>query len=132
VTTVKARRVSAVYWPVTSQASITDEDSSVPGESSSSSAPSPVLWGDWQRRSHRRELVKLLRSQRVDIRLAEASAPVQSPPLRPLSRAERVHWRLSWAERLACNARPKAAPAILLKLFGIPDAFAALLNLHIA
>ncbi len=132
VTTVKARRVSAVYWPVTSQASITDEDSSVPGEPSSSSAPSPVLWGDWQRRSHRRELVKLLRSQRVDIRLAEASAPVQSPPLRPLSRAERAHWRLSWAERLACNARPKAAPAILLKLFGIPDAFAASLNLHIA
>ena len=131
-TTSKARRVSAVYWPISSPASIPGESPPASEDSSPPLVSHPVLWGDWQRRSHRRELVKLLRSQRVDIRLAESSAPVQPPPLRPLSRAERAHWRLSWAERLARNARPQAAPDVSIKLFGIPDAFAAALGLRIA
>jgi len=131
-TTIKARRVSAVYWPVSSLASISGESPPAPGDPSPPSAPCPVLWGDWQRRSHRRELVKLLRHQRVDIRLAESSLSVQSPSLRPLSRAERAHWRLSWKDRLARNACSKAAPDVSIMLFGIPDAFATSLGLHIA
>jgi hypothetical protein len=131
-TTLTARRVSVVYWPVSSPASISGESPPAPGEPSPPSAPHPMLWGDWQRRSHRRELVKLLHRQRTDIQLAETSPPSQPPPARLLSRAERAHYRLSWAERLARNARPKAAPAILIKLFGIPDAFATALGLHIA
>ncbi len=131
-TTIKARRVSAVYWPIFLPASISDESLPASAAPSRPSASHPVLWGDWQRRFHRRELVKLLRSQRVDIRLAEPSPSEQSPPVRPLSRAERAHYRLSWAERLACNAHPKAAPDVSIKLFGIPDAFAASLDLHIA
>jgi hypothetical protein len=131
-TTIKARWVSAVYWPLSSPASILDEPLPASSAPSRPSASHPVLWGDWQRRFHRRELVKLLRSQRVDIRLAEPSPSEQSPPVRSLSRAERAHYRLSWAERLACNARRSAAPDISIKLFGIPDAFAASLNLHIA
>ncbi len=91
-----------------------------------------MLWGDWQRRFHRREVVKLLRHQRVDIRHPETAPPAQPPPARLLSRAERAHWRLSWAARLACNARPKAAPDVSIMLFGIPDAFATSLGLHIA
>jgi hypothetical protein len=131
-TTLKARRVSAVYWPVASPASIPGESPPAPEDPSPPSAPSPALWGDWQRRSHRREVVKLLRSQRADIQLAESSPPVQSPPFRPLSRAERAHWRLSWAERLARNARPQAAPDVSIMLFGIPDAFATSLGLYVA
>ncbi len=132
-TTIKARRVSAVYWPVSSRSSVSGESSPAPEGSSLSPIPHPVLWGDWQRCFHRREVVKLLRHQRVDVRLAETPPPpAQSPPVRLLSRAERAHYRLSWAERLARNARPKAAPDVAIKLFGIPDAFATSLGLHIA
>jgi hypothetical protein len=131
-TTSKARRVSAVYWPVSSPPSTSGKSPPAPGDPSPPPAPYPMLWGDWQRRSHRREVVKLLRSQRIDIQLAETALPAQSPPVRLLSRAERAHWRLSWAERLARNACPKAAPDVLIKLFGIPDAFATSLGLHIA
>jgi Zn-dependent protease with chaperone function len=53
-------------------------------------------------------------------------------PIRLLSRAERAHWRLSWAERLARNARSKNAPEVSIRLFGIPDAFATALGLRIA
>ncbi len=131
-TTIKARRVSAVYWPVSSRSSISDASPPVPGDPSPPSAPYSVLWGDWQRRSHRREVVKLLRHQRVDVQLAETAPPTQSQSVRLLSRAERAHYRLSWAERLARNARPKAAPDVAIKLFGIPDAFATSLGLRIA
>ncbi|MBO0796744.1 MAG: hypothetical protein J2P36_38165 [Ktedonobacteraceae bacterium] len=95
-------------------------------------ASHPLLWGDWQRCFHRRKVVKLLRHQRVDIELAETSLPVQPPPIRLISRAERAHYRLSWAKRLAHNARGSAAPNISIRLFGIPDAFAAALGLRIA
>jgi hypothetical protein len=131
-TTSKARRVSTVYWPVSSCSSVSDGVSPTPEESSLSLLPHPVLWGDWQRCFHRREVVKLLRSQRVDVRLAEPSPLELFPPVRLLSRAERAHWRLSRTERLARNVRPKAAPDVSIKLFGIPDAFAASLGLHIA
>lgn len=131
-TTIKARRVSAVYWPVSSSALISDESPSVPEGSSPPSASHPVLWGDWQRRSHRREMIKLLRHQRVDIQLAEPDSPTQPPSVRLLSRAERAHYRLCWAKRLACNARSKTAPNVSIMIFGIPDAFAASLGLHIA
>jgi hypothetical protein len=131
-TTLKARRVSAVYWPLSSPASISDEPPPALKDSSPPLAPSPVLWGDWQRRFHRREVVKLLRHQRVDVELAETAYPVQSQPTQLISRAERAHWRLSWAKRLARNARPKGAPDVSIKLFGIPDTFAASLGLCIA
>jgi hypothetical protein len=132
VTTIKARRVSAVYWPVSSPASISEEPPRAPEESSPPPIPHPVLWGDWQRRFHRRELVKLLRHQRVDVQQAELSLQAPSPPVQPLSRAERAHYRLSWEQRLARNARRSAAPDISITLFGIPDAFAASLDLRIA
>jgi hypothetical protein len=131
-TTIKARRVSAVYWPAPSQVSVSDESPPVPGEPVPPPVPHPVLWGDWQRRFHRREVVKLLRHQRVDVELAETAPSALPLPVRLLSRAERAHWRLSWAERLARNARPKAASDVSIKLFGIPDAFATALGLHIA
>ena len=88
--------------------------------------------GRLQRRFHRREVVKLLRRQRVDVELAEMAALAQSQQIRLISRAERAHYRLSWEQRLARNARPKSAPEVSIKLFGIPDAFATSLGLRIA
>ena len=131
-TTIKARRVSAVYWPAPSPASISGESPPAPGKPSPPSAPHPILWGDWERRFHRREVMKLLRHQRVDLQLAETSLPAQTLPVRPLSRSERAHWRLSWKDRLARNAHTKAASDVSITLFGIPDAFAASLGLQIA
>ncbi len=128
-TTLKPRRVSAVYWPASSRASISEPSPPAPGEPFPPSAPHPVLWGDWQRRFHRRALVKLLAHQRVDVRVADASPPAQSPPDRPLSRTKRAHYRLSWAQRLARNAAPHASSARSITLFGIPDAFAEAIGL---
>lgn len=121
--TRKPRRVSAVLHPIIA----------LPARSETTKVPSavyPILWGDWQRRSHRRELVKLLRSQQVAIRYAETSPPTQLPPTRPLSRPERAHWRLSWTQRLARNAASAAAPCVSITLYGIPNAFAAALGLQ--
>src|SRR5207302_9244367 len=58
-TTIHARRVSAVYWPVSSSSSISEASPPAPEEPFPPSVPHAVLWGDWQRRFHRRELVKL-------------------------------------------------------------------------
>jgi hypothetical protein len=120
--TKKPRRVSAVLWPL-------DTGASSPSPPSPLLASRPILWGDWGRRSHRRELVKLLGHQRVDVRLVQTSPPAQPPPVRHLSRAERAHWRLSWAQRLARNAASSASPSVSITLFGIPDAFATFLSL---
>src|SRR5262249_48801524 len=61
-------------------------------------AAAPVLWRDWSRRRQRRACLHLVRSQRVEVQVEPGGAP--SPPVQPapLSRAERAHWRLSWAE----------------------------------
>jgi hypothetical protein len=132
VTTIKARRVSAVYWPISSCSSASSASSPALEEASPPSASHPVHWGDWQRCFHRREVVKLLRHQRVDVELAETAPPTQPLPVRLLSRAERAHYRLSWEQRLARNARRLASPEVSIKLFGIPDAFATALGLRIA
>lgn len=124
-TTKKPRRVSAVLWPRETTEQVIALPPSLP-------ASRPILWGDWQRCFHRREVVKLLRHQRVDVEFAERALPTQSSPIPLISRAERAHWRFSWAERLARNARPKAALEVSIKLFGIPDAFAISLGLRIA
>jgi hypothetical protein len=123
--TKKPRRVSVVLWPRGTTEKITSLPPPPP-------ACHPIVWGDWQRCFHRREVVKLLRHQHVDIELAETASPAQSPPVRLLSRAERAHYRLSWAERLARNARRSAAPDVSIKLFGIPETFATSLGLRIA
>jgi len=41
-----------------------------------------------------------------------------------LSRAQRAHTRLSWAERLARNARRSGAGQVTIKLFSVPEDFA--------
>src|SRR5579859_2363176 len=86
--TKKPRRVSAVLWP----RDATEEGVTLPP---SPPASSPIVWGDWQRCFHRREVVKLLRNLRVDLELAEMAQPAQPPPARLISRAERAHYRFS-------------------------------------
>jgi hypothetical protein len=88
----------------------------------------PLLWRDWHRRHQRHACLRLHR-QHLEVQMESGSAlPLSvSPPT--ISRAERAHYRLSWDERLACNARTEAAQRITLTLFGIPDRLATFLGL---
>ena len=65
--------------------------------------------------------MRLVRGQRVDV--------LVDPPLT----ADKMvtHWRLSWTERLARNARSPAAVCVNIMVFGLPSAFAAFLGLPI-
>ena len=93
--------------------------------------PAPVLWRDWSRRRHRRACLSLLRSQHLDVHIDPPNTPpaILSPPL--LSRAQRAHMRLNWAQRLSRNRRAETAEQVTLTLFGVPIAFAIWLGLPI-
>jgi len=108
--TTKPRRVSLLLHPL-------------------SVGSAPLLWRDWSRRAHRRACMQLVRHQRVEVILPQAHPPqqVSSPPI--LSRAQRAHSRLSWAERLTRNARAPTASLVRIKLFGVPEALATFLGL---
>ena len=132
--TKKPRRVSAVFWPRTypppggaALASKADQVSP-PAEQAPASPPvpaQPVRWGDWPRCQIRRTFVQLLRTQAVliSVRATETLVPTKphSPPLE--TRAERAHWRLSWAQRLTRNARPSTAPSVEIVLHGLSAPF---------
>jgi hypothetical protein len=89
----------------------------------------PVLWRDFCRRTHRRACKQVLAQQQMQLHLAPPSQaqPATSIPL--LSRAQRAHYRLWWAERLARNARAPTQGLVKIKLFGLPEAFATFLGL---
>jgi hypothetical protein len=95
-------------------------------------AAAPLLWRDWSRRTQRRACLELVRSQRVEVQVEAGRAPTPPAEAPPLSRAQRAHWRLSWAERLARNARAPTAGRVTILLFGVPDAFARFLDLATA
>ncbi len=92
----------------------------------------PLLWKDWSRRVHRRACMQLVRHQRVEVQVQPGITLVPEALPVPLSRASRAHTRLSWAERLACNARPRTAGQVLIRLCGIPAGFATSLGLATA
>lgn len=77
----------------------------------------------------------LLHHQRVEVQ-AEPGNGMDSatPPVTPalLSRAERAHYRLTWAQRLARNARPETSERVTIQLFGVPARFAASLGWAVA
>jgi hypothetical protein len=58
--TFKARRVSAVYWPLA--ASVPRRSSSLPP------ACAPVLWRDWPRSQIRRQWINAVHSQTIEVR----------------------------------------------------------------
>src|SRR5258708_3945226 len=111
--TTKPRRISVLLHPL-------------------SVGPAPLLWRDWSRREHRRACMQLVRHQRIEVRLPPLAVASPGTADVILSRAQRTHSRLSWAERLARNARAPTADQVTIKLFGIPEAFAAFLSLPIA
>jgi hypothetical protein len=92
----------------------------------------PLLWRDWSRRVHRRACMQLVRQQRIEVSLSPPATA--SPPTTDgiLSRAQRAHSRLSWAERLARNARPATTGQVTIRLFGVPAGVATSLGLATA
>jgi hypothetical protein len=111
-TTAKPRQVSVLLHPV-------------------AIGSAPVLWRDWSRKVHRRACMQRLRHQRVEVQVESREATLAITPA-PLSRGERAHYRLTWAERLARNARPLTAGQVTIRLFGIPEGFAISLGLATA
>jgi hypothetical protein len=93
--------------------------------------PGPLLWQDWSRRVHRRAVRQLLRQQYLEVGLLaeQPSQTYAAPAPTILSRAQRAHVRLSWAQRLLRNARAPSQPPVSIRLFGMPDHFAAFLGL---
>jgi hypothetical protein len=93
---------------------------------------SPLLWRDWSRREHRRACIQLVRHQRIEVcpLPAAAASPCKAEVI--LSRAQRAHYRLSWQERLARNARVSTSGQVTIRLFGVPESFATSLGLATA
>jgi len=89
----------------------------------------PLFWRDWPRREQRRACIQVVRHQQVQVMGSPTSQAQPSAPPAVLSRAQRAHYRLSWHERLARNARAETAGQLTLKLFGIPEGFATWLGL---
>jgi hypothetical protein len=122
-TTRKPRRVSAVLWPLDASRS----DVSPPQGKAPQELPlAPVLWRDWPRCGIRRAWLKVVRSQTVRLESSIPANPSPAPAqlLPTLTRAKRAHWRLSWDERFARNARPTDAPRLVVTLHGLPATFA--------
>ena len=91
VATAKPRQVSVLLHPLI----VGDE---------------PLFWQDWSRRGHRHACIHLLRSQSVEVQVQSGDGTHTATPtvtFAPLSRAQRAHARLAWAQRLARNARPQ-------------------------
>jgi len=84
----------------------------------------PLFWQDWSRRQHRRACMQLVRDQHIEVRQTQGPPSQGRPGPAILSRAQRAHFRLSWAERLTRNASVPATGPVSLKLFGVPDQFA--------
>jgi len=92
----------------------------------------PLLWRDWSRRYHRRACIQLLRHQCVEVQVGPPTSAGLAVKSAPLSRAQRAHYRLSWAERQARNARPRSAGQVMIRLCGGTFGFATSLGLAIA
>jgi len=70
--------------------------------------------------------LKVVRSETVWLESSAtlARSPVPTTPEEVFTRAQRAHWRLSWDQRLARNARPSDAPPLIVTLSGLPATFA--------
>src|SRR5262249_34052934 len=87
----------------------------------------PVLWKDWPRCAIRRGWLNVVRSETVCLKSSPQPelSPVTTPSENILTRAQRAHWRLSWEQRLARNARPSDASRLVVTLHGLPTTFAS-------
>src|SRR5256714_820596 len=92
----------------------------------------PLLWRDWSRRVHRRACLQLVRHQRIEVSLLPPAAASSGKADVIPSRPQRAHYRLSWQERLARNARASTSGQVTIRLFGVPASFATSLGLATA
>ena len=92
----------------------------------------PLLWRDWSRRRYRQACLHLLRDQCLEVQMAPPLSAGSDSSASPLSRAQRAHSRLDWSRRLARNARVSTASQVTIRLFGLPEGFAASLGLATA
>jgi hypothetical protein len=92
----------------------------------------PLLWRDWNRRHHRQACMQLLRQQHIEVQVEQGLPLIPTLSPAPLSRAQRAHYRLTFQERLARNARVSTTGQVTVKLFGVPAAFATSLGLATA
>ncbi len=83
----------------------------------------PLFWRDWSRRVHRRACIQLLRQQCVKVEVEPPTTVLLNVKPVPLSRAQRAHARLTFAERLARNACPENGGRVTIHLFGVPEGF---------
>jgi hypothetical protein len=112
---VKPRRVSAVLWPLEAVLS----DASPPREDLPEALPlAPLVWKDWPRCRLRRAWLKIIRSETVRLTRGAIPASVATATPAVFTRAQRAHWRLSWAQRLARNS------PLIVTLHGLPATFA--------
>jgi hypothetical protein len=136
-TTLKPRQVSAVLWPLSSDASVSRASPTVlellPPQLPPEPAPFPVLWGDWPRCSIRRRWFQLLRSQTVILPSERIHPEKKQDSIVPerQTRAQRAHWRLSWDERLARNTCPSTDTFLKVTIHGLPATFATLFGLDV-
>ncbi|HEY1353868.1 MAG TPA: hypothetical protein VGF67_30020 [Ktedonobacteraceae bacterium] len=118
--TLKPRRVSAVFWPTAC-----DPLSAPPLPLSPPPPSAPLLWRDWPRRQFRRHWLRLIRRERVTVSWEPShlpELPLETGETR-FTRERRAHYRLSWSQRLARNARPADAPTLCVLFHGLPTRF---------
>lgn len=131
--TTKPRRVSAVFWPSSSPQAVSSAPLLRPPEPlvqlPEPLAHRPVLWGAWPRSHIRRPWLNVVRTESVVLTMGGRPNEEQAQGSRHhvLTRAERAHWRLSWDERLARNARPSTSPHLTRTIHGLP---ATLVNVY--
>jgi len=89
----------------------------------------PVLWRAWPRRAGRRAWLEWLRSQQVTLSILSAQPSAQARASPTLSRAQRAHRRLTWAQRLSRNAAGTHSPPVRIQLCGIAPALAQVVGL---
>jgi hypothetical protein len=123
--TKQPRRVSAVLHPLPRPTAGEQTPSSL-----AAPAPYPIRWGDWSRCQPRHAWIRWQRSHLVTVEAAPVSPPSSTPS--PFSRAQRAHWRMTWPQRLARNARPPTAPPVKIVVYGLSSLFAQTLGLRIA
>ena len=148
LTTLKPRRVSAVFWPITFAPLVAPEllphpvDESFPlleppPPPSQIPPPEPtlfpVLWGDWERCQIRLRWIRLLRTQTVDLTggsmtFEKKEAQEETLDAAVQTRAQRAQYRLSWQQRMARNARLASASPLEITIYGLPASFAQYLH----
>ncbi|MBE9019021.1 hypothetical protein IQ272_23295 [Chroococcidiopsidales cyanobacterium LEGE 13417] len=81
-----------------------------------------VLWLDFPTTRLRRDLTHQLRQQQLVIESIAANIPITKSQPQSITRNQRAHRRLTWAERWNRNATADAVAHWQVKLFGISSA----------